>query len=177
MKQSIRLTESELINVIKRIINESNGKNLMEQVNPIVSDLTLTLNYSVDPTSKQKTYSQYITFSTPINVEDRQAGKSYMYEGVYAITFDLKEWESITPKKQTKSGKFITGEIRVSDNVLNFLKPYLNKGKSPDPIKIINLIPMIKNTEGQVVKSTASSGSVYLTVTEKQTGVPVGPKD
>ncbi len=45
MKQSIRLTESELINVIKRIINESNGKNLMEQVNPIVSDLTLTLNY------------------------------------------------------------------------------------------------------------------------------------
>jgi hypothetical protein len=100
-----------------------------------------------------------------------------MYEGVYAITFDLKEWESITPKKQTKSGKFITGEIRVSDNVLNFLKPYLNKGKSPDPIKIINLIPMIKNTEGQVVKSTASSGSVYLTVTEKQTGVPVGPKD
>jgi hypothetical protein len=176
MKRTLRLTESELIDVIKRVIEESNGKNLMEQVNPVVSDLTLTLNYSVDPTSKQKTYSQYITFSTPINVEDKQAGKSYMYEGIYAITFDLKEWESITIKKQTKTGKFITGEIRVSDNVLNFLKPYLNKGKTPQTLKTIGLIPLIKNAEGQIVKSS-NTNSVYLTVTEKQTGVPVGPKN
>lgn len=75
MKQSIRLTESELINVIKRIIKESNGKNLMEQVDPnkqkddyIQKIITDIVNYANTVINDVKSKFPKITIS-PITIE------------------------------------------------------------------------------------------------------------
>jgi hypothetical protein len=162
------LSESE-----KKKIQESEKQSLQEQT--VVSDLSLVLKYSIDPATKQKTYSSYVAFTTPINVKGT-TDQSYVYESINAITFDLKTgWESINPKRQSKTQTAISGEIIVSANVLTELKKYLNKGKIAQPIKTIGLIPNIKNAKGQIVKATTSN-LVQLTVTEQDTAqTPIAP--
>ena len=56
MKRTMRLTESELINIIQRVIEESKGKSLMEQVDPkldgalkgLYEEVKNTINTDID---------------------------------------------------------------------------------------------------------------------------------
>jgi hypothetical protein len=147
-------------------LSESDKQNLQEQGNVVNSPLSLILKYEIDPGTKQKKYTEYVTFSTPIEV--KAFDKGYVYESVSSFTFDLSSgWENIVPRKQSKSQNMIIGEMRISQNIMKFLMQYLNKGKITKPITTIGLIPLVKNN-GQLVK--ANSNAVLLTVTEQASG-------
>lgn len=132
MKRTMRLTESELINIIQRVIKESKGKNLMEQVDPklesslklIFTQVATIYNNAIksDPKLKQ-------TQLTVAIIPKEEKGYN-LYRWMYGNT-ELPEWGNLTVTTETVLNQ---GPSEVGKLILATFDPTTNK-KLPEVFK------------------------------------------
>ena len=103
MKRAIRLTESELINIVQRVIEESKGKNLMESSDPKL-DSTLKLIF----TQVATIYNNAIKSDPKLNqtqltvaiIPGSEIQNFNIYRWMYGNT-ELPKWGNLTVTTNT----------------------------------------------------------------------------
>lgn len=151
MKRIIKLTESDLTRIVRRVINET--QYLMEQSKDVIY-ATVTLYYDLLPPSNTKKRVQNMGFSTNVSsvkTEDIQGIKSFDFGGTV-----------ISPNTQKMSAdKVITGMLPYNKS----FESLIGKGASTSTVN--TAIPTIKTQDGKVTTSMTPL-SVILTVVEQQ---------
>jgi hypothetical protein len=173
MKKIIRLTESDLTRIVRRVIKE---QYLNEQDDSsVVLTLSFNLKYNIDPTTKQKYYIGHVYYTMPINTTGPQSTnpehKGNLYAGIDTIVIN---GQSYKPTKETLSSTNVTGYFPVDVKIITQnLIPYVGKGEQTN-VKNITAVPKMKTADGTIVGSSTPH-NVHLTVTEQQGGRPATP--
>jgi hypothetical protein len=100
MKKIIRLTESDLTMIVRRVIEESKGKNLMEQVDPkiegalkgLYEEVKNTINSDID--SKIKTDPKFPKDKISVRVFTTKDGRTGENVNAYQFLYGTTKFDS-----------------------------------------------------------------------------------
>jgi hypothetical protein len=115
MKKIIRLTESDLTRIVRRVINERQYLN--EDLSQVIL-LSLTLQYKLEAGNIKK-YSPAVLFSADVSSHGIKTIKK----------FSLFNQVDVSPSSQSLNGNIINGTLSLSPEQIKTLRPMINKGK------------------------------------------------
>ena len=115
MKKIIKLTESDLTRIVKRVINERQYLN--EDLSQVIL-LSLTLQYKLESGNIKK-YSPTVLFSADVSSHGIKTIKQ----------FSLFNQIDVSPSSQSLKGNIINGTLSLSDDQIKVLRPMINKGE------------------------------------------------
>jgi hypothetical protein len=163
MKKVIRLTESDLIRIVKRVIKESKGKNLMEDESKTFIKMNLFIPLIEKDGKKSLDYNGEIKFSIPktkMEQDPNKTGSWWDGKKVKHLDIDIAGDE-----------KFITlTEIKNDNNQISGVGPRVSEIVKPNSNGSSALLSLIgkqidgtKNNRTQVIFN-GYGGIVYAVV-------------
>ncbi len=161
MKRTIRLTESELIRVIERVIKESDGGNLMEDDGLVFVTMNLFIPLIEKDGKKSLDYNGEIKFSIPktkMEQDPKKTGSWWDGKKVKNLSIDIAGDEKFMVLKElTNDANQISG---VGPRVSDIVRPKTNGSST-----LFSLIgKQIDGTKNKRTQVSFNDGLVYAVV-------------